>query len=513
MRRGVVQRVACYWLCGSALALLIALVAYAFGGSPFALRRFAPSIARGISPGFPDGSMWEWQEERSTFSVVVTSWVRSDDELKAYQLGVLPGFEAVVRPRWWCYGMERLMPPVESAVRDHDVPFVTDFAYGWPIVSLSSRRPGPELLREMAEGRRADDGELLGVGSNGLPRAQIGWEHHTFLSRWGWNSGVWPTRILWPGVVFGGAWWGVLLALPELALVGIRRWKGTKHEAQAIEGLKEKGRTPIGMFRRAVSALVVGVSCAFGIVIVASAFEAVWLFRLGENARFEWGETPLRENGRAWRWTVVNSLARTTVNSDVEDAARIEQWKDMHYGDGVVAVEGASPWWSISIEQPVPPVLHGTFDEMMPSVVDDAFGFPWRCMARRIECYDIRFNKGMKGTPPVTAGMGRTSGFPLLVSGVRIEIPVLGGVTNSGWWPTRVLWFGLLADLVFFAAIWLLIGFTWRRAVWLKEERRRRKGLCAGCCYRMTGIEIGAKCPECGREREGTSHGATLRPA
>lgn len=512
MRRGVVQRVVCYWICGCALALLIAVIAYAFGGTPFALRRFAPSIARGISPGFPDGSMWEWQEERSTFSVAVTSWVRSDDELKAYQLGALPGFEVVERPRWWCYGMERLMPPAERLVRDHDVPFVVDRAFGWPIVSLSKRSPGPELLREMAEGRRADDGELLGVGSEGLPRAQIGLNCGTCLSSWGWNDGVWPSRVLWPGVILGGAFWGALLAVPELMVRARRAVSGKQQEtASKPNEIGRKSGGVLGIGKQAAAALAIGVAMSMGVALLASALEEAWPFRMDWSGRFTFGESELKANGRAWRWTVMGSLARTTVNSEIEDESRKLKWKDMSYEEGL-ASQGSAPSWSIPAEQPMPPVIRGEFDEMMPSVTDDAFGFPWRCLARRLECYDIRFNKGMRGTPPVTAGMGRVSGMPLLVSGIRIEIPVLGGVVNSGWWPTRVLWAGLLANSLLIATLWMLVLWTWRRLTWLKEEWRRRRGLCVECCYRLDGIAIGANCPECGHERMGTRGEATSNP-
>lgn len=499
MRRGVFVKTVCYWIGGCGLTLLIALIAFSMGESPFAKRFFMSRVARGTSPDFADGSLWEWEEERSPFSVGVTSWVRSDEELKAYQSGVLPGFEVVERPRWWCYGMERLMPPVERFVRDHDVPFVIDRAYGWPIECLSSRSPGPELRREMEEGRRADDGELLGVGSEGLPRAEFGWKHGSFLSGWGWNDGVWPTRPLWPAVFFDGAFWGVILALPELIARGRRTWAESKQEG--VRCVKVAGKSPgarAGFGFRTVRLMVLGVMSALGLALVASAFEDAWLFRMDWGGNFTFGESELKENGRAWRWTIVKSLARTSVRTEIEDAARIEEWKGLRYEDGL-AFEGDAPWWSIPVEQPTPPLIHGTFDEMMPSVSDEAFGFPWRCSAYRIECYDIRFNKGMRNTPPVTSGMSRVSGNPLLLNGVRIEVPVLGGVVNSGWWPTRVLWVGLVADSLFFAALWAAVAFACHRLVRLKEQRRLRRGECPGCRYPLGIISHEGRCPECGR--------------
>lgn len=500
MRRGVFRKTVCYWIAGCLVSAVIALIAFTLGESPIAKHLFIPKVARGTSPDFPDGSLWEWQEERSPFSVYVTSWVRSDDELKAYQLGALPGFEVVERPRWWCYGMERLMPPAEGFVRNHDEPFVVDCAYGWPIVCLSSRLPGPELQREMTEGRRADDGELLGLGSEGLPRAEIGWKDGTLLSGWGWNDGVWPTRLLWPGVLFGGAFWGTLLAVPELLLNLRRAWNGAKQDvAGRRNAVNTASSISIGSWKRFASFVSLGIATAIGFALVASAFEGAWPFRMNWGGDFTFGESALKENGRAWRWTVTNSLARTSVRTEIEDAARIEQWKGMQYEDGR-AVEGAAPWWSIPRERPTPPLIHGTFDEMMPFVSDDAFGFPWRCLAHRIEYYDIRFNKGMRGTPPVTAGMSRVSGRPLLVRGVRIELPVLGGVVNSGWWPTRLLWAGLIADSFFFAALWFLAAFVRRQARRWVEAGRLRRGECPGCRYPIGQGRRLATCPECGRE-------------
>ena len=101
----------------------------------------------------------------------------------------------------------------------------------------------------------------------------------------------------------------------------------------------------------------------------------------------------------------------------------------------------------------------------------------------------------------------RCIGFPFRATWAWIWTPMYGGgrPTEGGfleipmgrlglWIPIRPLWFGLFADLLFYAVLWLMI-FAGIGS--LKRQLRFRKGCCATCNYNLTGNTRG-KCPECG---------------
>lgn len=72
--------------------------------------------------------------------------------------------------------------------------------------------------------------------------------------------------------------------------------------------------------------------------------------------------------------------------------------------------------------------------------------------------------------------------------------------------PWRPLWAGLIADAVFYSALWACPPLAFMAMGALRRARRTNRGQCPGCGYPLAGVQP-ARCPECGLET-----GAAVRP-
>jgi hypothetical protein len=116
---------------------------------------------------------------------------------------------------------------------------------------------------------------------------------------------------------------------------------------------------------------------------------------------------------------------------------------------------------------------------------DSAFGVPFLTLTTG---KDLLIE--MKEGQPPKASMGITSGL-------KIAEPAVGDL-DGNWLPLRPLSAGLIANTVFYAAIfWLVIcgPFALRRLI------RLRRGWCPKCGYDLRHT-LSAGCPECGWGRE-----------
>lgn len=138
-------------------------------------------------------------------------------------------------------------------------------------------------------------------------------------------------------------------------------------------------------------------------------------------------------------------------------------------------------------------------------------------------CAGIGWARGAgAGSAHVWAGRGRVEVFEVPY-GACGNLPPTGGV----WMPAEDLldYSGLLGNFVCedggvrvpLDARWrlgvrgdvrggravpawpvALVLAGWSGALWLRRSRPRGAGVCAGCGYSLAGLEMGARCPECG---------------
>jgi hypothetical protein len=116
---------------------------------------------------------------------------------------------------------------------------------------------------------------------------------------------------------------------------------------------------------------------------------------------------------------------------------------------------------------------------------------------------------------PVMDGTVRTSthylaGWPWRSAwGTTTTYPLPPGSPFKGLWrptafgrdwrvPYLPLWWGLLANVMFYTLLVLAPVVLWR---WLRLRRRAKRKLCLGCGYEL-GAGVGV-CPECGLAGEG----------
>lgn len=71
---------------------------------------------------------------------------------------------------------------------------------------------------------------------------------------------------------------------------------------------------------------------------------------------------------------------------------------------------------------------------------------------------------------------------------------VIDGGTRSFLFPFRPIWFGLIANSVFWGAFVFIVRML---PPWIESLLRRRRGLCLHCAYPLRGAR---RCPECGTD-------------
>lgn len=88
----------------------------------------------------------------------------------------------------------------------------------------------------------------------------------------------------------------------------------------------------------------------------------------------------------------------------------------------------------------------------------------------------------------------------------EIEFPGGGSqILNDGYWPTHILWKGLVVNSLFWGLLLATPQLTLLGLRAGRTRRRRRRGACLHCGYLRTGLAPEKPCPECGRPGENSS--------
>jgi len=216
----------------------------------------------------------------------------------------------------------------------------------------------------------------------------------------------------------------------------------------------------------------------FGVAAMAALSTAVLPCLLSESAHFRKLPTtvtdvPLRSTKDGWGWSANISskpgqtVARTWFSRKAFDPTQVVGAKDCPswiYGAEHLRAESAGL---------------GNLDSF--AVVDVGFGWPKPLVAYRTH-WDV--NSASKAVRPRT------------IYGTQFRLG--SGFSETPVWPTRILWSGLLFDLLVMVPMAALIVYSPSAVRAARRSPRREYQHCAACGYARFGETEEWTCPECG---------------
>lgn len=127
------------------------------------------------------------------------------------------------------------------------------------------------------------------------------------------------------------------------------------------------------------------------------------------------------------------------------------------------------------------------------NIMTSAWGWPMLCLKGVERIQHLHKPDGtIAGTTSAFHGYWLAGGTP-----VRQRTTPAPRIRNL---PLTPIWKGYLANSLFYAAVWLIIGLAATCSTRVaRRTLRRRRGLCTRCAYDLKGLTPGTPCPECGQ--------------
>lgn len=224
-----------------------------------------------------------------------------------------------------------------------------------------------------------------------------------------------------------------------------------------------------------------------------------------------YGVGPLNSDDRtAWSWSCISGRGEVFCASFIVDE---DEWKSNQARPTPDRYRrGVPPWWTSPRERPTPPSVMQFHYGRYPKALDVGFGWPIPCVAERIESFIevpvspeheqlIRSSPTMASIYPT--GQPIYDYPPQVAYGAYQSTWLNEQNLHDGYWPTRVLWRGLLVDATVWSCVLAIPRFLRGTVRAVRREKRRRQGCCVYCGYTRDGIGSSVPCPECGRQAAG----------
>ena len=223
------------------LAVLLVVSQFAAILSTYALCALPSGIWRKVGSKFVGpvivdaewGAQWRIREWRTPLSRTVSSELISGNADATSVVGGVP----LDLPYWCAATSIEGLRSSEYASEIGWKPSFTDVAYGFPFLTLALRRDETELAAQSEKEVRdwINNGRISPAPEPVYQiRTLYGWSPNS--THWIWrvfprHSGVWPTRLLWPGYLLESLFWCVIFIALYFVGVAWGRFKRARREA------------------------------------------------------------------------------------------------------------------------------------------------------------------------------------------------------------------------------------------------------------------------------------------